>query len=63
MQHDTPTECERTHLDRLKLAADVLLSEPDTISDALEAELCVFRDRVEHALLALPGQRKPLPTA
>jgi hypothetical protein len=46
---------DRTHLERLKLAADVLLSEHDAIPDPLEAELVIFRDRVEHALL-LPGQ-------
>jgi len=42
---------ERTHLERLKLAADVILSEPDDIGDALEAELTLFRDRIEHTLL------------
>jgi hypothetical protein len=42
---------EQTHLERLKLAADVLLSEHDAITDPLEAELTIFRDRVEHALL------------
>jgi hypothetical protein len=46
---------ERTHLERLKLAADVILSEPDDIGDALEAELTLFRDRVEHALLGACG--------
>jgi hypothetical protein len=50
---------ERTHLERLKLAADVLLSEPDAITDPLEVELTIFRERVEHALLlpSQPGQR------
>ena len=43
----------RLHLERLKLAADVLLSERDDIPDALEAELTLFRERVEHALLAM----------
>ena len=42
----------RVHLERLKLAADVLLAERDDIPDTLEAELTLFRDRVEHALLA-----------
>jgi hypothetical protein len=42
----------RLHLERLRLATDVLLSERDDIPDALEAELTLFRDRVEHALLA-----------
>jgi hypothetical protein len=43
----------RLHLERLKLAADVLLAERDDIPDALEAELTLFRERVEHALLAM----------
>jgi hypothetical protein len=42
---------ERTHLERLKLAADILLAETDAISDPLEAELTIFRERVQHALL------------
>jgi len=41
----------RLHLERLKLAADVLLSEHDDLPDTLEAELTLFRDRIEHALL------------
>jgi hypothetical protein len=45
---------ERTHLERLKLAADVLLSEHEAITDPMESELTLFRERVEHALL-LPG--------
>jgi hypothetical protein len=52
---DTLAEFERTHLERLKLAADILLAETDAIADSLEAELTIFRERVEHALL-LPGQ-------
>jgi hypothetical protein len=43
---------DRLHLERLKLAADVLLSERDDIPDPLEVELTLFRDRVEHALLS-----------
>jgi hypothetical protein len=54
---DTLAAFERTHLERLKLAADVLLSEHDAITDSLEVELTTFRDRVEHALL-LPDQAK-----
>ena len=44
---------ERTHLERLKLAADVILSESDSpaVNNALEAELSIFRDRIERALL------------
>ena len=56
MQQDTATDRERAHLTRLKLAADILLSESDAISDALEAELAIFRDRVEQALLSLPDE-------
>jgi hypothetical protein len=52
--NDTLPALERTHLERLKLAADLLLSEHDAIADSLEVELTIFRERVEHALL-LPG--------
>jgi hypothetical protein len=48
---DTLAVFERTHLERLKLAADILLAETDAISGSLEVELTLFRDRVEHALL------------
>jgi hypothetical protein len=50
--NDTLPALERTHLERLKLAADILLSEHDAIADSLEVELTIFRERVEHALLA-----------
>ena len=50
---DNPlTARSRLHLERLKLAADVLLSERDDIPDTLEVELTLFRDLVEHALLS-----------
>jgi hypothetical protein len=49
--HDTLAGFEWVHLDRLRLAADVLLSETDVIPDSLEGELLLFRDRVERALL------------
>ncbi len=50
---DNPlTARDRLHLERLKLAADILLAERDDIPDTLEAELTLFRDRVEHALLS-----------
>jgi hypothetical protein len=52
MQPDALFDFERTHLERLKLAADVILSDPDAVSDPLEAELVLFKERVEHALLA-----------
>ena len=50
--NDTLPTFERTHLERLKLAADVLLSNCDDIPDTLEAELTLFRERLEHALLS-----------
>jgi hypothetical protein len=51
---------ERTHLERLKLACDVLLelAGDDQISDGLEAELYGFRERVERVLL-LPDRPEP----
>ena len=59
MQPDALFDFERTHLERLKLAADVILSDPDAVSDPLEAELVLFKERVEHALLASgSGQRR-----
>jgi hypothetical protein len=50
--NNTLAEFERTHLERLKLAADILLSEHDAITDSLEVELTIFRERIQHALLA-----------
>jgi hypothetical protein len=49
--NDTLPALERTHLERLKLAADILLSEHDSIPDSLEVELTILRERVENALL------------
>jgi hypothetical protein len=51
MPHDASPGFQRIHLERLKLAADVILAEGEAIGDALEAELVIFRDRIEHALL------------
>ena len=44
---------ERTYLERLKLACDVLLelAEDDQISDGLEVELRGFKEQVERELL------------
>jgi hypothetical protein len=52
---DTGTlpDFQRVHLERLKLAADVILAEGPGIGDALTAELAIYRDRTEHALLSL----------
>jgi hypothetical protein len=51
MEHDALTDADRVGLERLKLAADVLLRETDAIPDTLETELTLFRERVERALL------------
>jgi hypothetical protein len=58
MSHDTAPGFQRIHLERLKLAADVILSESEALGGALETELTIFRDRLEHALLlpATAGQ-------
>jgi hypothetical protein len=48
---------QRVHLERLKLAADVILGEAPDLPAALEAELSIYRERVECALL------KPVPTS
>jgi hypothetical protein len=48
---------ERTYLEKLRLAADVILAAaPDgnLVSDPLEVELGILKDRVEFVLL-LPG--------
>ena len=57
---------ERTHLDRLRLAAEVILelAGEGAVGDALETELRVFKDRVETALLHPRGVAgSPVPTA
>lgn len=51
MIHDSLTDLDRTSLDRLKLAADVILGEGPNIPDPLTAELTIFREQVERALL------------
>jgi hypothetical protein len=52
---------ERSHLERLKLACDVLLelSEDDQISDGLEVELRGFKEKVERELL-MPDRPEPV---
>lgn len=42
---------EYTHLERLRLAAEVILELADAIPAPLEAELTIFKERVEHAQL------------
>ena len=53
MQHDPLADYRRSDLDRLKLAADVILrlGREEAIPAPLEAELTLFRERVETALL------------
>jgi hypothetical protein len=51
VEHDALTDFGRVGLERLKLAADIILSETDAIPDTLETELTLFRERVERALL------------
>ena len=53
MTDNPATANTRLHLERLKLATDVLLSEHDDLPDPLEAELVLFRDHIEHALLSM----------
>jgi biotin operon repressor len=53
--HDGLSAFERPGLERLKLAADVILGEGEGIGDVLAAELVLFRDRVERTLL-LPSR-------
>jgi hypothetical protein len=50
----TPPGFQHVHLERLKLAADIILGEGDAIGDALTAELAIYRNRIEHALLSTP---------
>lgn len=58
MLQDTLAAFERTSLDRLRLAADVILSEAEVLPDPLTAELTLFKERVECALL-LPAASEP----
>jgi hypothetical protein len=56
-------EFERTYLGKLLLAAGVILeaaTDLSLISDPLEVELGIFKDRVEFALLGLevPDERR-----
>ena len=51
VEHDALADFERVGLERLKLAADVILSETDAIPDTLATELTLFRERVERVLL------------
>jgi hypothetical protein len=55
---------ERTYLEKLLLAARVLLDaapDMDMIADPLEAELGIFKDRLEFALLLPEDSTETLP--
>lgn len=55
---------ERTHLERLRLAAQVILeAAPDLelVTDPLEVELTIFKDKVELLLLIPEGADQVLP--
>lgn len=58
MKHDALFEFQLVSLQRLKLAADVILAEAeecgDVIPSSLESELVIFRERIERALLLPP---------
>jgi len=53
MPHDPLADYQRSDLDRLRLAADVILrlGREEAIPAPLESELTIFRERVETALL------------
>lgn len=62
MTHDTAIDSfetyDRIFLEKLRLAADVILrlgEDDDGISEILESELYLFRDRVERAFLTKPS--------
>ena len=58
MRHDCLFEFQRADLDRLNLAAGVILSDPLIIPPELAAELITFKKRVERAL-PLPDGGQP----
>ena len=61
MHADVLPSFARTDLERLKLAAEIILRLGDdgVIPAPLEAELVIFRDRLEHALLLPAGGAAP----
>lgn len=60
---DTLHGFERVHLEKLRLAAEVILElgEDDVIPAPLEVELQLFRDRVQVALLLPESSANVLP--
>jgi hypothetical protein len=65
MQPDVLSSFARADLERLKLAAEVILrfAADDVIPAPLEAEVVLFRDRLEHALLLPASGATAIPTA
>lgn len=63
--HDEIDTRDRIYLEKLRLATTVILrlaEDPGGIPDTLEAELYLFRDRVDRALLLTPDTTAdPLP--
>lgn len=52
--HDSLEELDRVFLEKLLLASDVILrlgEDPGTLANAFEADLWLFRDRIERAML------------
>lgn len=56
-RNETLFPFEYTHLERLRLAAGVILELGNAIPTPLETELTIFSERVEHALLR--GWKRP----
>jgi hypothetical protein len=65
MEPDTLPSFARADLERLKLAAEVILrfADDDVLPAPLEAELVILRDRRDHALLLPPGGSAAGPAA
>lgn len=56
--HDELEVHDRIFLEKLRLAADVILSlgdDAEMLPDTFQTELYIFRDRVERSLLLQPG--------
>jgi hypothetical protein len=51
VDHDSLTDFGKVGLERLKLAADVILSEAPDLPAGLETELHLYRELIECALL------------
>jgi hypothetical protein len=65
MEPDILPSFARADLERLKLAAEVILSfaADDVLPGPLEAELVILRDRLDHTLLLPPSGSAAAPAA